>query len=294
MDLVMTKSNMRRTISQIQTQDSLRINDIFGSAHQDIDELLCFALRKSPEFLYQEPNYTLSFFQTLRYQHALAKRIKNIPLQYIKHQATFYDNTFFVSPWVLIPREDSRILVDQVRKYCEQNNIQTTIEIGSGSGALSITLKKQLPHLNCVALDISCKALIVSMLNAYLQKVKVAFHLSNLLSKYPSKPLTPQPYIIFSNPPYLTSEEMNEPSIQKEPALALYGGDKGIEMYEKICEEIKKLPHAPEAIFFEIGSTQGEIVSKIVRNNFPSAQINISQDASNRDRVLTVVLSQEK
>ena len=158
------------------------------------------------------------------------------------------------------------------------------MEIGTGSGCIALTLAKQLPKASIIAVDISDKALRIARKNQAKLKIKnVKLLKSNLLEKVKSKP-----NIMVANLPYLTSNELKEVSISREPRLALYGGKNGLDTYRQLFQQIKERGWSSIAIFLEIGSSQAREIRKIASSLFPNAEVEIKKDLANRDRVVII------
>ena len=229
---------------------------------------------------------------------AIDKLCEGYPYQYITKNANFFGYDVYVDENTLIPRLDTEILVDCICRYVEENyDFQDKIsmlEMGIGSGAIIIAILKRLERYNNIkvdGLDISEGAIVVAKKNIakYSLEEKVNIYVKDMLNE----DIEGKYDIIYSNPPYLTSDEMNEISedVKKEPSLALYGGEDGLDYYRKIIGGVSKNNNLKEngKLFLEIGYMQKEQVYNIAKENgYKEENISCIKDLENRDRVITI------
>ncbi len=189
------------------------------------------------------------------------------PLQYIIKEWEFYGRTFKVSEGVLIPRPDTEILVEQCIMLMKEIENPKILDIGTGSGAISITLAKELPDSEVLGLDISDEALKVAVENRELNEaLNLKFLKSDVFKNVRDKNYD----LIVSNPPYIPMEEYNElmPEVKKyEPKMALTDGGDGYYFYRKISEESMDYLKNGGYLAFEVGYNQGETVSQLMEKN---------------------------
>ena len=189
------------------------------------------------------------------------------PLQYIIKEWEFYGRTFKVSEGVLIPRPDTEILVEQCIMLMKEIENPKILDIGTGSGAISITLAKELPNSEVLGLDISDEALKVAVENRELNEaLNLKFLKSDVFKNVRDKNYD----LIVSNPPYIPMEEYNElmPEVKKyEPKMALTDGGDGYYFYRKISEESMDYLKNGGYLAFEVGYNQGETVSQLMEKN---------------------------
>lgn len=214
---------------------------------------------------------------------AVEKRVKHVPLGYIFGKTNFYGLDFVVSKDVLIPRIDTEILVEAVIKEIKSRNRETSVlDIGTGSGAIAITINKE-TGAKVTAVDVSENALEIAKKNNELNNCSVQFVKSDLFDNIPDLKVD----IIVSNPPYIESAEIDKlmPEVKDfEPILALDGGESGLEFYEKITKQAKSHLNSGGKIYFEIGYNQGESVSSLLKKEFKN--VYVLKDYSNNDRVV--------
>lgn len=205
------------------------------------------------------------------------KRAKSCPLQYILGEWEFFGYPFIVGEGVLIPRQDTETLVEQVIKICGDNNISMPkiADLCSGSGCIAVSLKKELPQAQVTAVELSHGAIPYIRKNAALNNADINIVQADVLQEKTAKELGKFD-IIVSNPPYLTSEDMR--SLQKEvsyePEMALFGGNDGLDFYRNITALWKDSLVPKGFIAFEFGMDQHEAVSGILqRRGFKNIQL---------------------
>ena len=214
----------------------------------------------------------------------IEKRAERYPLGYILGEKEFFNVKLKIEEGVLIPRPETELLVEEVLKRIPENKKTIGLEIGIGSGAISIALLKNRPHLIMYGVDISEKALQLSALNAKINNVLDRFVLikSNLFENIPDIKFD----FIVSNPPYIAQEEYEtlEEEVKKEPVEALIAGKEGTEFYERIIN--KGINYLKEKGFFafEIGYKQGEYVKKLLEDK--GFKVSIIKDYQGHDRVV--------
>lgn len=211
---------------------------------------------------------------------------KGISPQYIVGNVCFYGNTINVNSNVLIPRFETELLVEKTIKYIRSmfnSNDISILDIGTGSGCISITLKKEL-GCKVVGVDISKEALEVAKRNALDNDVDIEFIFSDVFSNVNGK------YdVIISNPPYIREDEDIEDIVKNnEPHLALYAKDRGLYFYDKILKECSKCLKSKFLIAFEIGYEQGEDVKNLAYKYLDNINVSIEKDYSNKDRFVFI------
>ncbi len=189
------------------------------------------------------------------------------PLQYIVKEWEFYGYPIKVDGRVLIPRQDTEILVEQCIFLMKEKENPKILDIGTGSGAISIALAKELPESEVLGLDVSDDALKMAVINRELNNVSnLKFLKSDVFQHVREKNYD----LIVSNPPYIPVEEYNElmPEVKEyEPRMALTDGGDGYYFYKKISEESVNYLKNGGYLAFEVGYTQGETVSQLMEKN---------------------------
>ena len=216
------------------------------------------------------------------------KRLENgEPVQYIIGDTYFYNSLIKVNKNVLIPRPETEELVEKVIKLIPKYlspNIDI-LDIGTGSGCISIALKKEFPSSNVTACDISEKALELACENAKINNTPINFIQSDIFSK-----ITDKYNLIISNPPYIREDEEIMPIVKNnEPNLALYAKDNGLYFYKEILKNSSKYLTPKSIIAFEIGEEQGPDIINIAKQYYPTSKIILEQDFHHLDRYLFII-----
>ncbi len=222
--------------------------------------------------------------QLKKFLELLNMRKSRIPYQYIVKKQHFMGLEFFVDENVLIPRPDTETLVEEVLKRLRKGDV--IIDIGTGSGAIAISIAKYFKNCTVYAVDISKKALEVAKYNAKMHGVldKIVFIESDVFSNV-SKDLKFD--FIVSNPPYIKRSEIEtlQKEVKKEPIIALDGGPDGLLFYKKIIKEGPFYINIEGNIVFEIGYGQKEAVTDLLKKN-GFEDIEVIKDLSGIDRVI--------
>lgn len=198
------------------------------------------------------------------------RKSKGEPVQYIIGEHWFYNLTFSVSPAVLIPRPETELLVENIIEAgsCIFGSDQVAVaDIGTGSGAIAITLAVHRPDWHIYAVDLSAEALAVARHNAHRHGVfdRITFLQSDLLQSLIENNI--QLDILVSNPPYIRSDELDTLQVEVkdyEPRLALDGGIDGLRPYRRMVQQMELLPIQPQMIGFEVGHSQAEEVRQML------------------------------
>ena len=212
---------------------------------------------------------------------------KGEPIQYILGEVNFYGYPIKVSRHVLIPRFETELLVEKtlnkINKYFKNENIDI-LDMGTGSGCIAITIKKNLPTSNVDALDISKEALSIATMNAQNNNTNITFIESDMTT-YKDKLYD----VIISNPPYISSEEpIMELVKNNEPHLALYAKDNGLYFYKKIIDNIKYITKDKYLICFEIGYNESTAIVDYAKSKLTNINIYVEKDYSLKDRFIFI------
>lgn len=244
-------------------------------------------LNRNTSFIFTYPEYTLSDIEYNKFIEYINRRCKKEPLQYILGLQEFMGLKFMVNSNVLIPRQDTEILVETILSNlpCRENLF--ILDIGTGSGCIAISLAHFIKNSHIVALDISKEALKIASYNAYKNDVsdRICFLESDLLSN-----LEKSDYkfdIIVSNPPYIPLCEMKTLScdvFKFEPHTALYGGIDGLDFYRKIINDSPNFLNTKGIMAFEVGYNQAESVAALMKDKF--SNIKLIKDLNKIDRVV--------
>jgi len=264
--------------------------------------LLCNLLNINRALLYAKSDEIISPDKSAKYLKWIRRRSEGTPLQYITGHQEFMSLDFRVTPDVLIPRQDTEILVETVIEYAKQSLDKQLkiLDIGTGSGCISISLAYYIKNCFVTAIDISQNALKVAQSNAAAIKVsdKLSFIEMDILShkedgnidilqESPSTKVFGDFHIIVSNPPYIPSGEI--PFLQREvrdhePKGALDGGMDGLNFYREIILRSKSLLAQGGLLAFETGYNQAHVVKELMAKE--SFDVSIHNDLSGIPRVV--------
>lgn len=219
---------------------------------------------------------------------ALQQLLTAMPIQHIIGSEIFYGREFEVNEHVLIPRPETEELIyyaiEKSRALFGKTKIKVA-DIGTGSGAIAITMKKEWPDAQVVGVDISEQALVVAQRNAVQLGVSIDFRLGNM-----TEPLLDEKWdIILSNPPYIGREEakiMSNTVLQYEPHEALFAEEQGLYFYRQLAHTLPSLMKDRALLGIEFGYEQGEAVYQLFQRAFPHAMITVVQDINGKDRML--------
>lgn len=215
------------------------------------------------------------------YEIAVQKRAEHIPLQYIIGEQEFMGLRFKVNSNVLIPRQDTETLVEQVLKIVKPG--MKVLDLCTGSGCVLISVLKNAPELTGMGSDISKTALLVAKENAKLHEVDADWIRSDLFDN-----ITETFDVIMANPPYIPTGEILSlmPEVRDfEPENALDGGADGLDFYRKIAGQVKDYLNPGGYVYMEIGYDQGEAVSELMRNA-GFTEVEVIKDLARNDRVV--------
>lgn len=220
------------------------------------------------------------------YNECIKKLEGGLPIQYIIGNVDFYGNIIKVNKSVLIPRFETELLVDitikKIKNIFKDNKVDI-IDLGTGSGCIAITLKKEI-NSNVDALDISRDALEVAKENAKDNNVQINF-INQDMTMYKDKKYD----VIISNPPYIRhDEEIMELVKDNEPHLALYAEDDGLYFYKNIINNIPYITKETYLVCFEIGHTQGQEIVDYANKHLDNINIAIEKDYSGKDRFIFI------
>lgn len=224
--------------------------------------------------------------QEIDYDKVLCELKAGKPIQYIIGNVNFYGNTIDVNESVLIPRFETELLVEKtitkIKKYFPNQKV-SIIDLGTGSGCIAISLKKNL-DATVDALDISKDALEVAKTNAQKNNAVINF-INDDMTTYQRKKYD----IIISNPPYIRFDEPIMDIVKNnEPSIALYAKEDGLYYYRKILENIKNITNDKFLICFEIGLNQSTAIVDIAKKILDNVSITVEKDYSDKERFIFI------
>lgn len=228
------------------------------------------------------------------YEAGIKRLLQGEPLGHVLGFEWFYGYRFHVGPDVLIPRPETEELVANVLaaydEYFSTVENVTAVDIGTGSGAIAISLKKEEENIHMMATDISEDAVTVAKQNADENEAVVNFMVGDMLE--PLIDCNLKVDILISNPPYIPQEEQMEHSVvDYEPHVALFGGEDGLKFYRIIFENASKVLKERAMMAFEMGYNQKEALTAEARKYFPDAKIEVLKDMSGKNRMLFIYIN---
>ena len=234
--------------------------------------------------LYANPNPRLTPEQEATFRALVRRRLNNEPLAYITQSREFYGLNFYVDHRVLIPRPETELLVEETLKSAQNHPSPTIADVGTGSGVIAISLALNLPQARIYATDISKPAIEVARLNAQKHEVnhRIEFLEGNLL-----EPLPGPVDLVVANLPYVTGQELAKTKeLGSEPQVALYGGRDGLDKIRELASQLKDKLKPQGSLLLEIGLGQKEPVTGLLKGYFEKAEIEVTADLSDIERVL--------
>jgi len=247
--------------------------------------LLRHTLNISRVQLYQDLNRELSSKQEETFWNLIKRRLAHEPTAYIIEHREFYGVDFYVNTSVLIPRLESELLVEKALSLAQSHNMSTVADIGTGCGAIAISLALNLPQTKIYATDISASALEVALINCQKHGVANRIH---LLQGYMLDPLPEPVDLIVANLPYVNYLEIDTGGF--EPILALNGGANGLEKIRQLCRQLNGKLCPTGYLLLEIGQGQCRAAITLLRSLFPSDKIEVELDLSGIERVVSLYL----
>ncbi|NLB89462.1 MAG: peptide chain release factor N(5)-glutamine methyltransferase [Syntrophomonadaceae bacterium] len=249
----------------------------------EAEVLLAWVLNKDRVYLYANFDLPVNPQEREQYRDFVKRRVQGEPSSYITGSKEFMSLNFKVTHDVLIPRSDTEILVESVIDVVNKDETVKICDVGTGSGAIAISLAHYLPKATVYATDISTKALEVAEENAQNNNVDVSFVWGDLLTPVEAS----SPFdIITANLPYISPDEFRQldKSVKDfEPMTALVAEDDGLSLYRRLIPQAYELITDGGYLFFEIGYNQGDKAIELVQN---FAEVELIRDLAGRDRVI--------
>jgi release factor glutamine methyltransferase len=276
-----------------QSAHVLSLNGIENS-HIEARVLLSHITKLSPAQIYTYPERTLSQKQERNLQELVERRLDHEPTAYIVNYREFYGIDFYIDSRVLIPRPETELLVDAALELSKSSAYLTRplliADVGTGCGAIAISLALNLPKSKIYATDASSAALEVAQLNCEYHKVteQITFLHGNLL-----EPLPEPVDLLVANLPYIKSSELVSlsPEITKfEPRMAIDGGDSGLDYIRQLLEQIEGRINNNSCLLLEIGRGQEKEVINLIRSYLNKVNFEFIPDFNGIKRVVKINL----
>jgi len=251
--------------------------------------LLRHALKIDRAGLYSELDRELGADQKDVFWNLVQRRVSGEPTAYITGRREFYGLDFYIDHRVLIPRPETELLVEKALELAQTRTMVAVADIGTGCGAIAISLARHLPRLKIYASDVSADALEVARINCQKHGVvdRIQLRHGDMLEPLP-EPID----LIMANLPYVTGEEISRAALADfEPLIALNGGADGLDKIKRLCEQATdKLSHNG-GMLLEIGLGQSRPVVSLIYRHFPSASVEVIPDLQGIERVVSLCLT---
>ena len=265
--------------------DASRIDD----ASLEGELLLRQALGLSRTQLYSTLEHEIDPEQEAAFRQMVQLRLDGEPSAYITGRREFYGLDFVVDPDVLIPRPESELLVEKTLSLAGNRKAPVIADIGTGCGAIAVSLAVNLPRARIYATDISATALEVAAVNCRKHEVvnRIRLLCGNMLEPLPE----PVDFIV-TNLPYVKLSDIDNRC--PEPLLALDGGADGLEKIKRLIHQVEGNLNPGGCLLLEMGLGQRAAITSLLHRLFPTAGLEVTPDLSGIDRVVSMTLSQQK
>ena len=253
--------------------------------------LMQYVLNQTRQYIIVNDLNQISKEDEERYFVGISKLRAGVPLEHITHQREFMKLNFYINENVLIPRQDTEILVEEVINIAKRIKNPKILDLCTGSGAIAVSLAKYLPESEITATDISNKALEIAKKNAKINEVenRITFISSDLFTNIPEEKYD----IIVSNPPYIKRNviETLDEQVRKEPYMALDGGLDGLDFYRKIIKNSYEYLKYHGFLCLEIGFDQKIDVIELIENEEKFENTYSKKDLFDNDRIIITQLN---
>ena len=252
--------------------------------------LMQYVLNESRQYVIVNDMKQLDKAKERQYFKKIKILKKGVPIEHITHQKEFMKLSFFVDKNVLIPRQDTEILVEEVINIAKKNNAKKILDLCTGSGAIAVSLAKYLPQAEITAIDISNEALKIAKKNAISNNVEnqITFISSDMFTNLNEEKFD----IIVSNPPYIKTNVIKnlDIQVQNEPYIALDGGKDGLDFYKRIINESYQYLKYSGYLCLEIGFDQKIDIIELIENTERFTGTYSKKDLFDNDRIIVTRL----
>jgi len=253
------------------------IKDFLREDQKDISKLLSLTLDQTKEQLFANPEYELNESELETLDSLFKQRNDGKPFAYLKGSQGFYDLDFIVSPATLIPRPETELLIDISLNIFDSNKKIKALDLGTGSGAIAITLSEKCPIWEMTATDKSNEALKIAKLNTH---NKINFYCGDWFNAVPDEKFD----LIVSNPPYIDDHDPHLDNLKYEPLEALTSGVDGLDDIRIIINQSPKYLKEGGYLLLEHGFNQQQEIIELLKESF--ININTYKDLNDIDRAV--------
>jgi release factor glutamine methyltransferase len=257
-------------------------------ARREAESLLAHALGKDAAWIVAHPDERPAPDAAKAYARMIARRAAREPFAYVVGEKWFFGRRFLVTKDVLIPRPETELLVEAVLSRASAK-AATVLDVGTGSGAIGLSLAAELPKAKAVLIDVSTKALAVAKANAKRLKLGRRARLAKIDILKSALPEPKGPAILAANLPYLplAAWKAAAPEVRRhEPKLALASGKDGLDHYRALFAKLARWKRAPDLLALEAEPGQFAELSRMARERMPGARVEVLKDLHGDDRVL--------
>ena len=277
-----------RVFDIIHWGENLLLSNGFNDAKQEIEWMLCDLLKFKRSDIYANFSVRISKSNVRALKEWINQRLKNKPLQYITGKTEFYGHQISVSPDVLIPRPETERLVDIAIDTIKNLSKPKILEVGTGSGCISIALGSAKKDANILSLDVSDSALEIAKINTKKNNISnIKFLKLDFLESIPKG----QYDLIISNPPYISKNEMKEIMLdvkEFEPKIALTDNNDGLEFYRRFSNKAKKMINEKGSLILEVGIGSHPIRVREIFHSSGFNKIDLISDYNGDPRVIKI------
>jgi release factor glutamine methyltransferase len=253
----------------------------------DAEILVAHVLKSSRERLHSHPDRLLTVAQRARLRRLTSRRAARVPVPYLVGEREFYGHMFLVTPAVLIPRPSSELLVELAIDWLKAHpNQQRVIDLGTGSGAVAISVAKAVSDVRIEARDVSARALRVADDNIARHRLRrrITTVRGDLLRS--AKPAD----VIIANLPYIPDalRRVRPKELDYEPALALDGGKDGLDLIRTALAQAPAVVKPGGLVLFECDPAQTRRIVRLAQGHWPAAEVSVHKDLAGQDRVVRI------
>jgi release factor glutamine methyltransferase len=260
-----------------------------GSPRLDAQILLAQLLQVDKTYLTAHDDELLSQEAEAAFGELVARRAAGEPIAYILGRKSFWDLNFVVSPAVLIPRPETEHLIEAALEWAKGKTGLVAADIGTGSGAIAVTVAKHAPNITMHAVDISPDALAVARKNAEIHGASIQFHEGSLASPLLAEKLKVD--MLLANLPYIRVDEVPKLIVSDyEPVLALDGGEDGLDLVRELLLQARAICKPNALILLEIGMEQGQAVMDFAPKVLAPKELVVIKDLAGLDRIVKLVM----